>query len=791
MVEDNTPTVTSRRRKPTGHQRLRLETAQRLQAISKKHKERRKAKKARKDDDEIKVYPEGAEQIGTNSTKPKGPTSTSTEEQKVKTKKPKIKKSRLREPPIPPAKFRKRQIHKTWLPTHLWHSKRARMTPPMEPMWRFAMPLTPNIKNYRNAHRASADKGVVAWDMSYMSTISISGVEDSIVGLLKALGIDNWGQSGAKWRAGTRVWEGWVYERDAPRTWIAPVAVIWKAAPKTTAAPVPDGPPKAQKQKREVIVRVHPSAFFQLWEQVIRLAKVQKPALTVEDLRFEIGSIEVTGPDASEVLVGILRPLGLLDNTGGSLTSEEMTWTKLGRTPPAALPANAVIGMSITDPRLRFPPRTLPADELKTNDPMLVQMLGNWPLDRSPHQAALFDHKARVRARRSLPTQKAINRRKGQADPGEFPAILPSDPPIPVIAFATRIGADGTGTWTVLLPWACVLPVWKSLVYYPLSTGGVVRFGGVNEKRQLAYENDTPWFPADFPATKAGQQWEFDESNRREAEWKRRPKARRVEFASIDLGNGRRGEIGDGWMCDWQRLVRGAPLLTDEDTTMNDAGADAELKVNGLSAHTGTTGESTATVVPPHQILHHLPASIAKRTQLPNAKIEPPPNALATVKITMLSRGRPSDCARIYRLPTTDPDLRHKWLTQQPSPQSAKSNSKKAKFPPKPDENASAAMKRAWLAAAILTEPPEPGSKDYPVVPDECDLVGFVTTGNFSLMEGKGVGIGSALIERVVPGEHDWENDRMGKKVLKREFKLCIVRDAGQVHGRLAKWELI
>ena len=46
MAEDNTPTVTSRRRKPSGHQRLRLETAKRLQAISQKTRARKAAKKA-------------------------------------------------------------------------------------------------------------------------------------------------------------------------------------------------------------------------------------------------------------------------------------------------------------------------------------------------------------------------------------------------------------------------------------------------------------------------------------------------------------------------------------------------------------------------------------------------------------------------------------------------------------------------------------------------------------------------------------------------------------------------
>lgn len=112
-------------------------------------------------------------------------------------------------------------------------------------------------------------------------------------------------------------------------------------------------------------------------------------------------------------------------------------------------------------------------------------------------------------------------------------------------------------------------------------------------------------------------------------------------------------------------------------------------------------------------------------------------------------------------------------------------------MPPKPDIRAPAAVQRSWLAAVILTEPPEPGHKDYPVVPDEADLIGFVTTGNFSLKEGKGVGIGSLLMERITPLEDDREIDLKGKQVLKREHFFCIVRDAGQSHGRLAEWEFV
>lgn len=62
-------------------------------------------------------------------------------------------------------------------------------------------------------------------------------------------------------------------------------------------------------------------------------------------------------------------------------------------------------------------------------------------------------------------------------------------------------------------------------------------------------------------------------------------------------------------------------------------------------------------------------------------------------------------------------------------------------------------------------------------MPGEEDLIGFVTTGNFNLGEGRGTGIGCIALARVVGGTG-------------REARLCVVREAGVAVGRLARWEV-
>jgi ribonuclease P/MRP protein subunit POP1 len=78
------------------------------------------------------------------------------------------------------------------------------------------------------------------------------------------------------------------------------------------------------------------------------------------------------------------------------------------------------------------------------------------------------------------------------------------------------------------------------------------------------------------------------------------------------------------------------------------------------------------------------------------------------------------------------------------------------------------------------------------MVPGEEDLIGFITTGNYNLMEGKGFGIGSVLLSRII----DQTLGSKGSAGPTRKFSalhrnICIVRDAGEAFGRLARWELI
>lgn len=793
MIEDNTPTVTARRRKPSNLLRLRLETARRLQALNRKTKARRAAAKAKRDKENSAMSLE--EEGGSHNYE-------------VAPRVPKIKKNKLSRPHVPDSKFRKRQRGKTWLPTHMYHAKRAHMTPSKEPLWRFVIPLTPTEKCYRPTHRAAGTSGAVAWDTSYMSTIQIDGTAPALETVLRTLSVDGedaWGKKGEKWRRGTRSLQAWVHEREGDRRPIAPVTLIWCV--RGTSENVEASGSEGKKVRDKILIRVHPSAFLQLWNEILEVSKRQNPPVMVEDLRFEIGSIEITGPGSTEALIATMRPF-TQGETQFPKDSPEHTWSSLlGVTDPSSLPANALLAFNISDPRLQFPFQPLKPSFSESSMGEQAALLSTWPPDQSQGSPALFDRRARLAAIRCLPSQKAVNRRRAQAGPGGRPASKPGDPEIPVIVLATRpkgnpANSCSRGTWTVLLPWKCVLPLWYMLMYYPLSTGGNPRFGGLLEQRQLAFERGEPWFPGDYPGTRAGWEWNVREGDEKRKEWERRPKGKRIEFNSLDLGNGQKGEIGLGWACDWERLVRGRgsaepngnALPESEDVDMGQSSSDTQtatcppLEIQQVRSETAHAAFRRA------------------RSDLPAHLLERP--HLATVRITLHGRGTPKPCARIYRLPTGNAELRKQWLSLLSPKQSADTPARPPDRPTQTKEPSTITLVHdPQLVGKIATTLVSPsGSEDerashLPLPPEE-DLIGFVTSGNYNLAEGRGTGVGSILLSKVLDDAIGDQQDTQGAGRLERpspnvarrrdrERRTCIVRSAGERVGRLGFWEFV
>lgn len=805
QVDDNTPNVEARRRKPkTTRGRIRVEMAKRLGILAKK-KQTRKLRKARErarhgfevTDEISKVSPVMKQLIETRPARPK------------------VRRNLLNDPPTPKAKFRKRQIDKTWLPTHLWHAKRAKMTPPKEPLWRFAIPLTPTEKVYRPTHRASLAKGAIAWDTSFMSTIGLYGHEPGIERTLRALGMSHdslWDQRGQKWRDGRRKWSGVLSKQDGDtKRLVGPATVLWNPESATSAS-AERASSSAGKVQRQVLIRLHPSCFLEVFNVLVKLTKRETPRLYVEDLRFEIGSIELTGPGAADTLLGILRP----HQKGDAREAHAKLLASLTDTNSAMLPPDSVLGFASQDPRLHYPPR--PHNNNPSNTPL--DDLNKLITDSPPSPFLLFDRNARFKAS-CFPSQKALDRRKSTNSPGQPLEVTKSDPPFPVVLWMSRSPAaksPASTTWTILVPWKCVLPIWYSVVHYPLSNGGNPRLGGLNELRQVTFERGLPWFPGDFPGTDSGAEWELEQRQKRKVQWEKRPKSKRIAWETLDLGAGRKGEIGTGWACEFERLFDLPTCPESTQSAADSAGGDAtEMDIDNDKDKqikpTKPTAKLSKEPVNPLRLIQHLskPAFNALTLSKNNPTI--PPHSIVTVKISLFGRGVVEPCARVYRLPaprsaasaqpTTQAEvpltfkpsqtqvlpnnLRAQWLTKmsytkEPLASSTQNNARASDYD----------AQKLRLAKSLLTEqtpfpPPEKtkgrtSNSDHPLVPSEEDLIGYVTKGEFSLAEGKGVAIASISVERAL------EALEVGGS---GEGRVCIVRNAGETIGWVARWDVI
>ncbi|POS81227.1 POPLD domain-containing protein [Diaporthe helianthi] len=840
QVQDNTPTVVAGKRKPkTTRARIRLESARRLGILAEK-KRKRKLREAKAKAKARAVGGAGEKEDASAAFK-----------QLIETRpaRPKIRRNLLNDPPKPKAKFRKRQVEKTWLPTHLWHAKRARMTPPKDPLWRFAIPLTPNEKVYRATHRASSAQGAVVWDMSYMSTIGLYGHPLGVERTLRSLGLSHdslWDDRGKKWREGRRKWSGIISKQvsgDARRK-IGPATVMWNPESVATGRHSPDAAgtehtKKPERVERQLFVRLHPSCFLEVFDLLVSLTKREQPRLYIEDLRFEIGSIQLVGPGAAETLSGIIVPY---HSSEKSKEAHAKQFESSAMANNAAAPPNDIVwGFSAQDPRLRYPPRPAqsqisdkePADEA-LNAPQIISD------EAKPTPFLLFDREARFRAA-SFPSQKSINRRKGSNAPGQPLSVTAADPPFPVVLFASRSAATKHSqvSWTLMAPFKCILPIWYSLVHYPMSTGGNPRVGGLDELRQVVFEKGMPWFPGDFPGTNAGMDWELEQRAKRKADWAKRPKSKRVAWESLDLGVGRKGEIGIGWACEFERLfglqhheedhssektvqnTEAPPSTAPEETeTMAVDGGDAGSAHEDASA--SDKGDpavkrqpSRAQAPHPLTLIHHLHKHTFNALVSAAGGEAPPPYSITTVKVTVLGRGVAQPCARIYRLParndtpfpSTEPEvpatqppsqikklpanLRDQWLAQVHSAQNKrcssteKSGNQPRRFPAGADFETQKLLLTQSLLTSKIPFPPEKtpgGSGDHPLVPGEEDLIGYVTNGEFCLAQGQALAIGSISAEKAL------EALRTGGE---KEGRICVVRNAGEMIGWVARWDLV
>ncbi|KAK9452196.1 ribonucleases P/MRP protein subunit POP1-domain-containing protein [Limtongia smithiae] len=635
--------------------------------------------------------------------------------------------------PIRGLKFKKRQKNKDWLPTHLWHAKRAHMIT----KWGYAIPNHPNDKCYRPTHRQSQNGSGVVFDTSYFCTMILQGQKNSVIRVLNAITRAKAG--GAQYTAEHRAYEGPIFYST------------WPKAPMCPGEPEPKAyedrmlgdaviyfdvlSPNATEEEsnvRRALIRVHPSIFMTVWEMLLDLSSKARllendQSLEVQDCRYAIGSIDVFGPKVLRIVGTVLR--------GFSDLALAKAWTVARRTGnPKQMLHGIVFPMNFFDPRtITVKTRNRQYwnnfDTLNPNvkqDRLLAEMVHSGALKQP---SALFTQKGRdAKVEHNTVARRRLKKRRSRSEiktheRKQFQIVFEDDIPIPSLVIRRKNGA-----LSILLPYQ-----WVSIFYRKMVIEGCTIFGGLEQYHQIMSERMLPYFPNDFPGTAPGLAEAKELADAAEKDWSKRPKSKRFNYASLQLRNGdKRGELGNPFGCDWEYLLKNTSEQTRASTKPAQAPSEEEQGTDENDTAASSTIAEAQVVDDDPWMIPNFAAALKDKGNL--SKGDKLAKALFQVKLYLVGKGAPARNARVYSIPQND---RLRWMK-------LKQNRKIG-----------------------------PDSPEYPRCPTRENLIGFVTSGGFNLIEGKGSGIAS----------FSW--DKLEQSV-GFAYRYCVVRDVGEKFGRLA-----
>ncbi|EIN12776.1 POP1-domain-containing protein [Punctularia strigosozonata HHB-11173 SS5] len=735
----------------------------------------------------------------------------------------------------------KRQRDKTWLETHIWHAKRMHM----ENMWGYRLAVTPTEKSYRPSHRASVH-GSILHDASYYSLIEMKGHHDMVALLLeKCCDFQGPSPGAIRFTSGTKVMETHLYHYGRyPLGLIAPATIIWRpntadAGPSHQTHEKKAGSRGKAKRKgkdveifapnyephreRTVWIRCHPAAFEDVFRALQTSASFaletvkgatdeqgepKKYEVEILDLRDGVNVFEIMGPKASQVLHGALTPCQTQQRP-----EFKKFWSSLANLQSAgSVPRGMVIGCTVEDPRLDFPPKNTKIASHGNGNPSLTAVAMTPSTTLAQSDIWLSD----TRKSLSQPKfkKKDIDKRKSEnLVPGSALHPTPDDNRVPILLIQRSVenashGLEGSSSapsssavhgWSLIVPAGWGMPFLSSLVY----TG--TRVGGQRERAVQAFEAGMAYYPRDYPPTIA---YNEDAAKHEKAErdrWERTPPAKRVNYERLGTRS--------PWTADWEVVLGLTPppqsrereqgflstqrslrdddgeddeqdgdeegdeeeagrgksdegdISAEEAMDVADANANAEVKGPDCWLLRGVTTEEIVRKL--GKTIDQASALLAEVNQLRmkrgfgdlGSQISAQDllrSALVGVKIVMTGRGAPENLALIHTI--CDNEARQ-WLTLE--------------------------ARRKSLSTAVHDEDEIPEEKEMGELPAlQESIIGYVTAGNFSLSRGKGHAVGCVALTRLLKLYEQ-------AKRLKTAHLLVKIRDRNSVTCRGAHIELL
>ncbi|CEI98691.1 hypothetical protein RMCBS344292_12794 [Rhizopus microsporus] len=572
----------------------------------------------------------------------------------------------------------------------MWHTKRMKMVN----MWGYRIASKPNTKSARTVYK-SFTRLCIAHDASYMACIELRGEFNEICKAMSSItDLALPSVASERYIKGTRIGHSNLYEHlGYPSNLICPITFLWKPS-------------------RDVLwIWIHPSAYQEAIHFIEKSINEQNLTVQLIDLRQEILRFELVGPRSTALLQAILDPVTKEGCKGNEL------WKDLhSLRSSSSLSPGCVIGLLVNDPRLKFPQKVPPrTNEMSDQDRKRTQsVIAHWPEHAA--DSDIWNAELRKTLMEKKIAEYGLNlRRQQNLVPGTKLEPTPEDSQIPLLLFqrgtpvCQKTGvitnqpltsSELTEGWTLILPRGWGMAFWKSLVF------AGARVAGFEDMHAMHFESGIPYFPYDFPGTRAFEVQRQVTKREAEDKWSKKPPAKRVSFV-------KRG-IDYPFECAFESLSCRDYMAIDQDGPLTARPVYSLLQ--GASLVTAALSNNDQL----NEVLRKLVANRKLDVSIPELM---PDEMLLKIRLKYIDRGKPAPNAMVYLV--EDKDM-YEHFTRHIRTGSASLRTKRK-----------------------LNEMLEDKMNDEKIsnyIPLKSQHIGYITRGNFSFSLGHGFGIGACTV---------------------------------------------
>ncbi|KAG2178757.1 hypothetical protein INT43_001603, partial [Umbelopsis isabellina] len=542
---------------------------------------------------------------------------------------------------------------KRWLETHIWHAKRMHM----KNIWGYRLADHPNDKSLRATYRAFSHLSILH-DASYMGCVQLEGTDEAIARMLAPV-VDVTLPSVASQRylKGHRLGHSVLHHNMCyPQKAIGPITFLWQQQQDTSSS-------------RKLWMWIHPASFEEAWKCLTESQEQtgQTKSVALTDLRDEILMFELTGPRSTALLHAILDTVITnndkqddINATGLSKDKASEVWSVLKHLrSSSSLPAGAILGLNVQDPRLKFPQKLPRRSNIipEQEQTQMQKYLADWPDDIA--KSDIWNESIRQELRNNKIPEKDLNaRRNKNLLPGTKLKFTSDDAKIPILLVQRGTASQTNKTlsspefdagWNIILPKGWGVSFWKSLVFAGCRTAGL------REQRTMAFESGKAYYPYDFVGTTAYDVWKSEQRTVLEEAWKRKPPAKRFNFEKVGIQN--------PFDTNFSSLVSSSEA-DDVDMLSGSQSRSATENLWILSSQPVLNALSTLDILDSdvsfNKITTMIDESYRKRQLDASKRVAIDfSTALVRIRIILLNRGTPSVNGRIYIIPNSEEYAKH------------------------------------------------------------------------------------------------------------------------------------